>query len=151
METRQDCLYSSVPVIKPWQGQPRYGSSSLPCCQRNHLESNAQRLPRRCTALDLQRNSCIVNTRLDLRGNLLDASSSFVSSVGSVWLPKEVFRSWGCTEINQRLMPRWSKKTNERSLWGRVWEECSTTARKKKKNHVEKLESSYLAREEEKK
>lgn len=41
------------------------------------------------------------------------------------------------------------RKTNERSLWVES-EECSTTARKKK-NHIEKLESSYLAREEEKK
>lgn len=118
VETRQDFLYSSVPVIKPWQGRIyvcHYESRSLPPCQCTHSERNVQKLPQRYTALDLQQNSCIVNTCLDLQGNSW-CQRQFCAQYGQYMAPKENFRSWECIEINQHLLPHW-RKTNEQGLW----------------------------------
>lgn len=118
METRQGFLYFSVPVIKPWQGQICvccYESSSLLPCQHSRVERNMQKLPQRSTALDLQQNSCIVNTCLDPQHSSW-CQQQFCAQCGQYLAPKESFRCWGCIEINQHLMPHW-RKTNEQGLW----------------------------------
>lgn len=57
---------------------------------------------------------------------------------GQYVAPKESFRSWGCIEINQQLMPHW-RKTNERGLWIQSVRNIQLQP-EKENHHTEKLQ-----------